>query len=690
MVQFRNQEKEILFKIVYYGPALGGKTTNLETLHKITDPEGKTTLTSLKTAEDRTLFFDLLPFDLGEIQGYKIRIQIYTVPGQVHYNTTRKIVLAGADAIIFVADSQVEKLEDNRVSFENMKANLLSNKMKFEEIPLVIQCNKTDLKNIASKGEILEKIGLSEDNVVAVLASAINGRGVVETFRKGVSKSLAEFANRFKLYQKGVTAKKLEESVQKFFEPFEKVILETSSEEKPKIEAKVPLKGLSEEEQLVAALHSTTEIAEKYSEVERLNNLYSEKIKEMVFLHDLSTYINSLKSASEAVICAFDKIAEFKPDFYYTLFKVSEKKITVVKTHYLEKDPLLIEGNTGAGNFVFGILNKRVYLRLDGLSERIAELSGKSLNLPESVLSLFLGECRGYGYSIFVYSQKSEKIDLQKENFFKLFSTLINSKISLLKLVSELEIANKELEKRVLERTAALSKALDDLKEVDNVKRAFLNSASHEIKTPLSNIKSYCDFLLRHPEMWLEKGKEYMGQIKTSTEKLEELLDSMLSFSFVKEPFKGIQTDLVEILNCAIASLSQKIKAKGIEITSEVEKEKIIFPINREDANILMTKLIENAVKFSPPKGKVKIFLIDDGKRVIFSVRDYGPGFPKESRALLFEPEMCGFPESPSFKSEGLGMGLFFVREVLKKYGGTITIDDMDPGVNVLVEFTKF
>ncbi len=106
MVQFRHAQREIQFKIVYYGPALGGKTTNLEALHEIADPEGNTQLVSLKTAEDRTLFFDFLPFNLGEIQGYQIRYQVYTVPGQVHYNTTRKVVLAGTDAIIFVADSQ--------------------------------------------------------------------------------------------------------------------------------------------------------------------------------------------------------------------------------------------------------------------------------------------------------------------------------------------------------------------------------------------------------------------------------------------------------------------------------------------------------------------------------------------------------------------------------------------------------
>ncbi|MCX7830642.1 MAG: GTPase domain-containing protein, partial [Acidobacteria bacterium] len=470
MVQFRNQEKEIIFKIVYYGPALGGKTTNLETLHKITDPEGKTTLTSLKTAEDRTLFFDLLPFDLGEIQGYRIRIQVYTVPGQVHYNTTRKIVLAGADAIIFVADSQVEKLDDNRVSFENMKSNLLANKMKLEGLPVVIQCNKTDLKNIASKEEILKKMGLQDGAFDAVLSSAIKGVGVVETFRKGVVRSLVDFANKFKLYQKGVTAQKLEESVRRFFEPFEKAILEPPEMEIQKLEAKVPLKGLSEEKQLEAALHSTTEIAEKFGEMERLNNLHIDKIKEMNFLYELGREAERADSPSELASWALSKIAGLKPEFHYTLLKCSERKIAIVKTFYLEKDPLLIEGNTTAGNFVYSIANKKETFRLDDIPSRIAELSGKSVDIPETVLSLFLGDCGDCHFSLFVYSQKKEKLDSEKEKFFGLFGELIASKISILNLVKELENANKELEKKVLERTASLSRALEDLKEIDNVK----------------------------------------------------------------------------------------------------------------------------------------------------------------------------------------------------------------------------
>ncbi|GEM_PF-254504 len=689
MVQFKNQEKEIIFKIVYYGPALGGKTTNLEMLHKITDPEGKTKLTSLKTSEDRTLFFDLLPFDLGEIQGYRIRIQVYTVPGQVHYNTTRRIVLAGADAIIFVADSQIQKLDENKISFENMKANLIANKMKFDEVPTVIQCNKIDLENIAPKREVLSKMNLKEENYEVISASAINGTGVVETFRKTVSKSLAVFSDKFKLYQKGVTAQKLEESVKRLFEPFEKIKIEPLFKNDKKLEAILPLKGLSEEEQLITALKSTTEIAEKYNEVELINNLYKEKIKEMTFFYELQNEANSFKNGSEFSVWAFDRVANFKPDFFYTLLRCSEKKIELIKTHYLEKDPLLMEGNTAAGNFIFGIAGKRETMRLDELPSRLTELTGRSSNVPETVFSLFLGDCGDYHFTMLIYSQHSEKLTSNVENFFKHFGGIVNSKISIIKLLNELQKMNNDLERKVAERTSALSRALEDLKELDNAKRAFLNSVSHEIKTPLSNIKSQSDFLFRHPEMWFEKGKEYLQMIKKDSEKLEELFETMLSFSYVKEPYKGEQINIVDVLNYSLASLKTKIKAKEIEVKVETDSEQIIYPINRKDAEIIFNEVIENAVKFSPQKEKIKIFLFDDGERVTFSVRDFGEGFSKESRALLFEPAIQGTPEAPSFVGGGLGMGLFFVREIIKKYGGTISIDDMKPGANVLVEFSR-
>lgn len=688
MVQFRNQEKEIIFKIVYYGSALGGKTTNLETLHKITDPEEKSKLTSLKTSEDRTLFFDFLPFDLGEIQGYKIRIQVYTVPGQVHYNTTRRIVLSGADAIIFVADSQISRLSENKVSWENMKANLLTNKMNLENIPIVIQCNKIDLKDIVSKEEIIEKIGIENGKYDVVLASAIRGDGVVETFRKVVVKSVIEFAKKFKLFQKGVTPQKLEESVKKFFKPFEDKKFEVVEKPYKQIEENVPPIGLTEEEQLVAALKSTTEIAEQFGEIERVKNLYAEKLKEMTFLHHFGKELDKMKEGKDIALHTINSLSKIKPNYSYTLFRLEGKNLERTINIGFEEDPFWKNKSLILG-FLASIIGKKETLFIEDIPRRVQELTGSLLSLPPTVFVLYLFEFYEASYTIFIYEKNEGKISEYFQTFLKLLGELVNARVSNLKMLKEVEKLNSELEKKVLERTAALSKALEDLKEVDKVKRAFLNSATHEIKTPLTSIKSHCNFLVRHPEMWFEKGEEYFNKILGSVEKLEELIETMLSFSFIKEPIRDYKTDLITILHSTLNSLSAKIRKKNLDIRIESEKGQVLFPINKKDAEILMFHLIDNAIKFSPQNEKIKIFIIDENKRVIFSVRDYGEGFSKESRNLLFEPPIQGYPESLSFKSEGLGMGLFFVREILNKYGGTISIDDMNPGTNVLVEFSK-
>lgn len=181
MALFNYATKEITLKIVYYGPGLSGKTTNLQYLHSILNPETKGKLLSLSTEADRTLFFDFLPVDIGKIRDFSIRFQLYTVPGQVRYNATRKVVLKGADAVIFVADSQREMREQNIESFENMMDNLRSNNINPDEIPIILQYNKRDLQNILSIDEF--NSDLNSNNYYFIEASAINGAGVEDSYK---------------------------------------------------------------------------------------------------------------------------------------------------------------------------------------------------------------------------------------------------------------------------------------------------------------------------------------------------------------------------------------------------------------------------------------------------------------------------------------------------------------------------
>jgi hypothetical protein len=186
MVFFNYATMQMAAKIVYYGPGLCGKTTNLHVIYGRTAPTARGEMVSLETETDRTLFFDLLPIDVGVIGGFKTRLQLYTVPGQVFYNTTRKLVLKGVDGIVFVADSQRPMLEPNKESLRNLRENLAEIGVRLEEVPLVLQFNKRDLANILT----VEELGaaLNPDGVFESFeSSAANGTGVFETL-KGISK----------------------------------------------------------------------------------------------------------------------------------------------------------------------------------------------------------------------------------------------------------------------------------------------------------------------------------------------------------------------------------------------------------------------------------------------------------------------------------------------------------------------
>jgi signal recognition particle receptor subunit beta len=190
MVVFNYSGREINAKIVYYGPGLSGKTTNLEHIYSKTAPHLRGKMVSMKTKVDRTLFFDFLPIEGGEIAGFNIRFLLYTVPGQVYYNATRKLVLKGADAIVFVADSQAEELAANRESLKNLKENLQEHGKALEEVPLVIQYNKRDLPSAMPIDKLEEE--LNPNGTLNFESVATTGTGVFETLAAATKMVIAE------------------------------------------------------------------------------------------------------------------------------------------------------------------------------------------------------------------------------------------------------------------------------------------------------------------------------------------------------------------------------------------------------------------------------------------------------------------------------------------------------------------
>lgn len=179
--------KEINCKIVYYGPGLGGKTTNIQYIYQKTSSQNKGQMITLNTENERTLFFDFLPLDLGEIRGFKTRFHLYTVPGQVFYEASRKLILRGVDGLVFVADSQVERMEANIESYHGLEKNLADQGYDITKVPIVMQWNKRDLPNIVPVEDM--QLQLNKRKFPAFEATAVSGEGVFETL-KMISKSV--------------------------------------------------------------------------------------------------------------------------------------------------------------------------------------------------------------------------------------------------------------------------------------------------------------------------------------------------------------------------------------------------------------------------------------------------------------------------------------------------------------------
>jgi hypothetical protein len=187
--------REITCKIVYYGPGRSGKTSNLQYVHAFVPDERKGPMVSLATETDRTLFFDFLPLDLGTISGFRTRMQLYTVPGQVYYNATRRLVLRGADGVVFVADSQPEQWDENIESLRNLHENLLEEEIDLKTFPMVLQYNKRDLPGVLPIAELDETLNFR--NAPAFPAAAVSGEGVFDTLKSASKLVLQNLSRRF-------------------------------------------------------------------------------------------------------------------------------------------------------------------------------------------------------------------------------------------------------------------------------------------------------------------------------------------------------------------------------------------------------------------------------------------------------------------------------------------------------------
>ena len=296
MVQFNTRANEILLKLVYYGPGLSGKTTNLQSLHSMCSDEQRGEMFSVNTQEDRTLFFDLLPINLGYIYGNAIHLQIYTVPGQVQYDASRRVVLGGADGVVFVADSSEAKMQDNVDSLSNLYHNLNANRLNIKQIPFVLQYNKRDLADSMAVGVMNRRLNFRS---VPYFESVANrGTGVLDTFlaitretvgytfkKYHLDKKIKDFDEMLALIESNVRSSMHELAPPQDSPSLASVETTVLRHSNVSVADLAPGKVADAQDLLEDALKSNMETARLYSELKQANDAMEKKNEELSQLY---------------------------------------------------------------------------------------------------------------------------------------------------------------------------------------------------------------------------------------------------------------------------------------------------------------------------------------------------------------------------------------------------------------------
>lgn len=340
MAQVSHAAREIKLKVVYYGPALSGKTTNLVHVHQSLFPNQRVKLFSINTGDDRTLFFDLLPLDLGEVNGYTLKLQLFTVPGQVHFEQTRRAVLTGADGIVFVADSRAGTFEENAESFADLCRNLESNQIDPDTIPMILQYNKQDAPEAMPAHELDALLNLRQ--VPVVLAVAIEGRGVLTTLQAAILATLENFGLQFDTFP----LDELKERVRRSLEAAEgnrKPALPDNSQSTQKIRLEASGEDSSKADLFEKALLSSVELAELYNDLNATKESLEQKNRELTVLSQINQTLTESFAPENLPAMLFKSILL---TFQTSAGSILEKRLNTKRLYPLlvssfEEDPLI-------------------------------------------------------------------------------------------------------------------------------------------------------------------------------------------------------------------------------------------------------------------------------------------------------------------------------------------------------------
>lgn len=705
MVQFDNQSRQVKLKIVYYGPALGGKTTSLQYIHRVTDPQRRTKLYALNTASDRTLFFDLLGIDLGRIRGYRLTLQLYTVPGQVQYNATRRAVLAGADGVVFVADSRRGQLGANIESFENLRDNLLANSLDLEALPLVLQYNKRDLPDAMPRAEL--EAALNRRGSPAFDTVATTGEGIIEAFAAVTEATVRTVAERLGIASQPEAIRRLIDNVRAAMDPLLPQRRGQVAEAPTVLRPASTAPSLGGDELVAEAVRANVAMTDLNAQLDRLGQELARRVSQLRGIAEFTRAV-TVTSAPEEVARSFLErlLAELGAPCGSLLLVGEGGTMVEVQRRGLAEDPLVRASGEGSPARVVTTNRVPWAVHLPDLEptqrlaspwlEEIAALElDSALMVPLLAHDQLLGLATAYaGSTRPAFSE--EELDLAS-----VFAGVAATALAGARSWRQLEDLNRSLELRVAERTRELAQALErqraladelevrnaqleqanrQLAELERLKSELLKRVAHELNTPVTSIQTAARILSKYSELPAEKAAKFVGIIQQDAARLASLIASALEAAVLGvagTPATVGTIVLSELFKGVLAPFRGELAEKGIALQVKVASGLTEVKADAGQLEAALRAVIKNAVEFNRSNGSITITVRPLRREarsfVEIRVEDTGSGIPSGDLPYVCDPFWQG-GNVLTDKPRGLGLGLAVARRVARNHGGELEI----------------
>jgi signal transduction histidine kinase/signal recognition particle receptor subunit beta len=709
MVQFDNQYRQIKIKIVYYGPAVGGKTTCLQHVHRVLDPQRRTKLYSLNTAADRTLFFDLLSLNLGRIRGYRLALQLYTVPGQVQYNATRRTVLAGADGVVFVADSQVEQNQANRDSLENLWENMAANGLDRRAVPLVLQYNKRDLDPIMTLEQMEQ--ALNGNKVPSFPTVATEGEGVLDAFASIGERTLASVADKLGVGTNPQAIERLQQQMRSAIRPF----MPEGEEVLPQddIEVIVPQddvdvsEPLSEETLVSEAVRANMAMTDLNTRLDNLSRQLDRKVRVMASISEFGRAVSNERDPARVLRRLItDAIRLLQVQGASVLIIPSSGELREAVVHGFKRDPILTTAHVDSGNLANYLLNVRApYLLAEGLNgnddeewltaideagftsalaiplmtqEKVVGLltaygDGERTTLDEDDLQLaaVLGSTAAMGYANAIAWR-------QMEDFSRGLESQVDERTNeLRRTLAE----SRQLAADLSEKKALLEDAYRGLEALDQVKNELIRRLSLEFRTPVTSLSTAAKVLKREDGAPEEKRARLVAVIFDESEKLLEMIQSVFQAQVLTAGATSVERASVpvqELFRKVLSPLRDVAKTREVRLQVLIPSGLESIDCEAESLEAALRAVVKNGIEFSKPSDEVKL----EVRRVVrgqdpwlqIRVSDNGSGIAEDDLTQVCDAFWQG-DDAAAGKRHGIGLGLAIAKRVVENHGGAITIE---------------